>query len=112
MENRRSSGKIHSHRDPAAARRIIIAFPKELIRNYCQASFVDRSMIIDFAVHDDNEGNPHAHVFIGHVLHELIEAICMGASDKSSGPGVQSIHIKYNGIGFIPINEPMAKQTA
>ena len=36
----------------------------ELIRNYCQTSFVDRGMIADFAVHDDNEGNPHAHVLL------------------------------------------------
>lgn len=54
------------------ARRIIMALPKELsreqnidlIRNYCQASFVDRGMIADFAVHDDNMGNPHAHVLL------------------------------------------------
>ena len=54
------------------ARRIILALPKELtreqnielIRNYCQTSFVDRGMIADFAVHDDREGNPHAHVLL------------------------------------------------
>ena len=54
------------------ARRIIMALPKELsreqnielIRNYCQTSFMDRGMIADFAVHDDNEGNPHAHVLL------------------------------------------------
>lgn len=54
------------------ARRIIMALPKELtqeqsielIRNYCQTSFVDRVMIADFAVHDDEEGNPHAHVLL------------------------------------------------
>ena len=54
------------------ARRIIMALPRELsqeqnielIRNYCQTSFVDRGMIADFAVHDDNEGNPHAHVLL------------------------------------------------
>ena len=54
------------------ARRIILALPKELtleqnielIRNYCQTSFVDRGMIADFAVHDDKEGNPHAHVLL------------------------------------------------
>ena len=54
------------------ARRIIMALPKELtqeqnielIRNYCQTSFVDRGMIADFAVHDDDEGNPHAHVLL------------------------------------------------
>ena len=54
------------------ARRIIMALPKELtqeqnielIRDYCQMSFVDRGMIADFAVHDDEEGNPHAHVLL------------------------------------------------
>ena len=54
------------------ARRIIMALPKELtqeqnielIRNYCHMSFVDRGMIADFAVHDDDEGNPHAHVLL------------------------------------------------
>ena len=54
------------------ARRIIMALPKELtqeqnielIRNYCQTSFADRGMIADFAVHDDEEGNPHAHVLL------------------------------------------------
>ncbi len=54
------------------ARRIIMALPKELTqeqnieltRNYCQMSFVDRGMIADFAVHDDEEGNPHAHVLL------------------------------------------------
>ena len=54
------------------ARRIIMALPEELtqeqnielIRNYCQTSFMDRGMIADFAVHDDEEGNPHAHVLL------------------------------------------------
>ena len=36
---------------------------------------------------------------------ELIEAIYVEASDKSSGHRVQRIHIKYSDIGFIPINE-------
>lgn len=51
-------------------------------------------------------------VLDGYVIHELIEAIYVEAPDKSSGHRVQKIHIKYNGIGFIPINELMAKQTA
>ena len=48
----------------------------------------------------------------GTILHELIDSIYVGAPDKSSGRRVQHIHIKYNGIGFIPINELMEKQTA
>ena len=36
-----------------------------------------------------------------YVLRELIAGIYIGAPDKSSGKRKQSIHIKYNGIGFI-----------
>lgn len=36
-----------------------------------------------------------------YVLRELIAGIYIGAPDKSSGERKQSIHIKYNGIGFI-----------
>ena len=55
------------------ARRLIIALPKELtmeqnielIRQYCQTTFVDKGMIADIAVHFNHEDppNPHAHVF-------------------------------------------------
>ena len=48
----------------------------------------------------------------GYILHEMIEAIYVGAPDKSSGKRVQHIHIKYSGIGFIPIYELMEKETA
>ena len=48
----------------------------------------------------------------GYILHELIEAIYVEAPDKSSGHRTQAIHIKYNGIGFIPIHELMTKETA
>ena len=48
----------------------------------------------------------------GYILHELISAIYVSAPDKSSGYREQHIRIEYNGIGFIPIHELMAKQTA
>ena len=48
----------------------------------------------------------------GYILHELISAIYVSAPDKSSGHREQHIRIEYNGIGFIPIHELMAKQTA
>ena len=41
----------------------------------------------------------------GYILHDLIEAIYVSAPDKSSGQRVQRIEIRYNGIGFIPVNE-------
>lgn len=48
----------------------------------------------------------------GYILHELISAIYVSAPDKSSGHREQHIRIEYDGIGFIPIHELMAKQTA
>ena len=33
-------------------------------------------------------------------------------SDKSSGKRVQQIHIQYDGLGFIPLNELMKEETA
>ena len=47
-----------------------------------------------------------------YTLRELVEAIYVEAPDKSSGKRRQHIHIKYNGIGFIPLNELMQKETA
>ena len=32
--------------------------------------------------------------------------------DNASGKRVQHIHIKYDGLGFIPLNELMKKETA
>ena len=41
------------------------------------------------------------------MLRELIQAIYVEAPDKSSGKRRQNIHIKYDGIGFIPLDELM-----
>ena len=48
----------------------------------------------------------------GYALRELVSAIYVDAPDKSSGKRVQHIHIKYDGLGFIPLNELMQKETA
>ena len=48
----------------------------------------------------------------GYVLRELVSAIYVDAPDKSSGKRVQHIHIKYDGLGFIPLNELMKEETA
>ena len=58
--------------DSQLARRIIIALPKELpheqnirlIRQFCQEQFVSKGMCCDYAVHDEGDGNPHAHVLL------------------------------------------------
>ena len=41
------------------------------------------------------------------MLRELIQAIYVEAPDRSSGKRKQHIHIKYDGIGFIPLDELM-----
>ena len=41
-----------------------------------------------------------------------MSAIYVDAPDKSSGKRVQHIHISYDGLGFIPLNELMKKETA
>ena len=54
------------------ARRIIMALPKELsqgdnirlVRQYCKEQFVDKGMCCDFAIHDEGDGNPHAHILL------------------------------------------------
>lgn len=42
-----------------------------------------------------------------YTLHELVQAIYVEAPDKSSGKRRQAIHIKYDGLGFIPLEELM-----
>ena len=59
-----------------------------------------------------------AHKYVGieelddYTLRELVSAIYVDAPDKSSGKRVQHIHIKYDGLGFIPLDELMKKETA
>ena len=43
---------------------------------------------------------------------KLVSAIYVDATDKSSGNRVQHIHIKYDDIGFIPLNELLKEETA
>ena len=47
-----------------------------------------------------------------YALHELIKAIYVDAPDKSSGKRIQHIHIQYDGLGFIPLNELLAQEKA
>ncbi len=54
------------------ARGIIMALPNEvpkaeyeaLVRDYCRDQFVSRGMIVDYAIHDKGDGNPHAHILL------------------------------------------------
>lgn len=47
-----------------------------------------------------------------YALRELVQAIYVDAPDKSSGKRRQHIHIKYDGLGFIPLDELMKEETA
>lgn len=47
-----------------------------------------------------------------YTLHELVSAIYVDAPDKSSGKRRQHIHIKYDGPGFIPLDELRKEGTA
>ena len=47
-----------------------------------------------------------------YALRELVQGIYVEAPDKSSGKRVQHIHIKYDGIGFIPLDELIKEETA
>ena len=47
-----------------------------------------------------------------YALRELVQAIYVEAPDKSSGKRRQSIHIKYDGLGFIPLGKLMKGKTA
>ena len=47
-----------------------------------------------------------------YALRELVQAIYVDAPDKSTGKRRQHIHIKYDGIGFITLDELMKKETA
>ncbi len=47
-----------------------------------------------------------------YALRELIQGIYVEDLDKSSGKRRQSIHIKYDGIGFMPLDELMNRKTA
>ena len=54
------------------ARDIEVALPVELsreeqtrlVREYCSSQFVSKGMIADFAIHDTDSGNPHAHILL------------------------------------------------
>ena len=48
----------------------------------------------------------------GYSLRELVSAIYVDTPDKSSGKRIQHIHIKYDGLGFIPLSELMKQETA
>jgi ATP-dependent exoDNAse (exonuclease V) alpha subunit len=64
--------KIEKAKNAQLAREIEIALPHELtreqgislVREYVKEQFVSAGMCADIAIHDKNDGNPHAHVML------------------------------------------------
>ena len=64
--------KAEKRHDAQTARDIDVALPVEfnrreqidIMREYIQENFIDKGMIADFAIHDKNDGNPHAHIML------------------------------------------------
>ena len=69
-------------------REIEIALPKELnrekqielVREYVKENFVKVGMCVDIALHDKNDGNPHAHILL--TMRPLNEDKTWGAKSK------------------------------
>ncbi|VUW92408.1 Mobilization protein A [Streptococcus constellatus] len=80
--------KIEKSKNSQLAREIEIALPKELdrekqielVRNYVKENFVDVGMCADIAIHDKNDGNPHAHIQL--TMRPLNEDKTWGAKSK------------------------------
>lgn len=80
-ENRKS-------KNSQLAREIEIALPKELnrekqielVREYVKENFVKIGMCADIAIHDKNDGNPHAHILL--TMRPLNEDTTWGAKSK------------------------------
>jgi len=64
--------KIEKAKNSQLAREIEIALPVELnytqnlnlVREYVKKNFVERGMCADIAIHDNKDGNPHAHIML------------------------------------------------
>lgn len=64
--------KAEKNSNAQLAREIEVALPKELsrecqieiVRRYVQDNFVSVGMCADWALHDKNDGNPHAHIML------------------------------------------------
>ena len=68
----KSVEKIEKSKNSQLAREIEVALPKELdrekqielVREYVKENFVKEGMCADIALHDKNDGNPHAHILL------------------------------------------------
>ncbi|HEL1645857.1 TPA: MobA/MobL family protein [Streptococcus suis] len=80
--------KIEKSKNSQLAREIEIALPKELnrekqielVREYVKDNFVNVGMCADIALHDKDDGNPHAHILL--TMRPLNEDTTWGAKSK------------------------------
>ena len=80
--------KIEKSKNSQLAREIEIAIPNELtrqqqislVREYVKDNFVDNGMCADIAIHDKEDGNPHAHIML--TVRPLNEDGTWGAKSK------------------------------
>ncbi|WP_156020873.1 MobQ family relaxase [Streptococcus ruminantium] len=80
--------KIEKSKNSQLAREIEIALPKELdrekqielVREYVKENFVKVGMCADIALHDKNDGKPHAHILL--TMRPLNEDKTWGAKSK------------------------------
>ena len=80
--------KIEKSKNSQLAREIEIALPKELsrekqielVRDYVKENFVKIGMCADIALHDKNDGNPHAHILL--TMRPLNEDRTWGAKSR------------------------------
>lgn len=64
--------KVEIRANANLGRQVVMALPKELnreqqielIREYLKNNFVDKGMVVDFAIHDKGDNNPHCHALI------------------------------------------------
>ena len=64
--------KSETRKNSQTARHIDAALPVEisrdeqidLVRHFCQQCFISKGMCVDFAIHDNGDGNPHAHILL------------------------------------------------
>ena len=80
--------RIEKAKNAQLAREIEIALPKELtreqgislVREYVKEQFVNAGMCADIAIHDKNDGNPHAHVML--IIRPIEQDGTWGAKQK------------------------------
>ena len=54
----------------------------------------------------------HPHGLTPYALRDLVKAVYVDAPDKSSGKRRQKVHIEYDLVGYIPVDELLKAEQA